>query len=182
MFDYYSVWSSTVGPWSEGTDVGAGSDASHIKEFTVGTTVYILSDCVISLNEDCHDMLSGKSDITEIVFGNGAIDTHKVTNFQYAFNACSGLTTLDLSDFDTKSVNNFAHMFNSCSNLETIKVSDKWECGKRIPNTNGEHSNVFGGCNKLVGGNGTTFNDSHKGASYAHVDGNGGNPGYFTLK
>ena len=42
-------------------------------------------------------------------------------------------------------------------------------------------ADMFTGCTKLVGGNGTHFDEAHNNLLYAHPD-VAGNPGYFTKK
>lgn len=39
---------------------------------------------------------------------------------------------------------------------------------------------MFHGCIRLVGGQGTTYDENHVDATRAHIDGGPGNPGYFT--
>jgi hypothetical protein len=41
---------------------------------------------------------------------------------------------------------------------------------------------MFMNCTSLVGGQGTTYDDSHIDKTYAHIDGGPSNPGYFTDK
>ena len=41
---------------------------------------------------------------------------------------------------------------------------------------------MFNNCTSLVGGQGTTYDDSHIDKTYAHIDGGTSNPGYFTDK
>ena len=98
------------------------------------------------------------------------------------FSGCSNLTTLDLSDFDTRGagtqVNDNGKIFENCSNLETIYVGERWDLYTRTNSS--DNAECFTGCTSLVGGNGTTYSDSHKGIDYARIDGQGGTPGYLT--
>ena len=68
------------------------------------------------------------------------LNTEKVTNMQEMFNACSKLTSLNLSNFNTAEVTNMSYMFKSCKALTSLdltsfnteKVTDMqgmfWEC------------------------------------------------------
>ena len=87
----------------------------------------------------------------------------------------SQATTLDLSNFDTSKVTNIEYMFHSAANLKSIYVSDKFNTSNVTTGTN-----VFYNCTNLVGGAGTTYNNSYVDKTYAHIDGGTSNPGYFT--
>ena len=45
---------------------------------------------------------------------------------------CSGLTSLNLSNFDTSQVTNMSLMFNGCASLRTIKINDEASANKLI--------------------------------------------------
>lgn len=101
-------------------------------------------------------------------------DTASVVNMRGMFRSYS-LTSLDLSSFDTRNVTNMSEMFNYCGNLVTIYAGDTWS----VENVSvGNDAFMFGMCQKLVGGKGTTFSGSTK--NYAHIDEGPSNPGYFT--
>ena len=103
-------------------------------------------------------------------------NTSKVTNMAYMFYRCTGLTSLDLSSFNTSNVTDMSAMFFLCGNLQTITVGSDWSTAAVTNSTN-----MFGSCTSLVGGMGTTYNDSNpKDKTYAHIDGGASNPGYFT--
>ena len=93
----------------------------------------------------------------------------------WMFNRCSGLTSLDLSSFNTANLAATYGMFNECSNLTTIYVGDGWNTDYVT-----SYGQMFYLCDKLVGGAGTTYDDSHTGIEYAHIDGGPSNPGYLT--
>ena len=101
-------------------------------------------------------------------------DTSNVTNMSSMFQN-SQATTLDLSNFDTSKVTNIEYMFHSAANLKSIYVSDKFNTSNVTTGTN-----VFYNCTNLVGGAGTTYNNSYVDKTYAHIDGGTSNPGYFT--
>lgn len=51
-------------------------------------------------------------------------DTSNVTNMSVMFDSCSGLTSLDLHNWDTSKVTSMSQMFNSCSGLASLDVSN----------------------------------------------------------
>ena len=103
-------------------------------------------------------------------------NTSKVTDMKQMFSGCTGLTSLDLSSFNTAKVTDMNWMFYYCPNLRTIYVGNGWSTAAVTSSTN-----MFNYCTSLVGGQGTTYNDSNpKDKTYAHIDGGTSNPGYFT--
>ena len=102
-------------------------------------------------------------------------DTRKVTNMMSMFFNCTNIYSLDLSTFDTQNVTRTGSMFNNCKNLATIYVDDTWTMDK----VSGSFM-MFDGCTNLKGERGTTYDENHTDAEYAHVDGGTSNPGYFT--
>ena len=102
-------------------------------------------------------------------------DTRKVTNMMSMFFNCTNIYSLDLSTFDTQNVTRTGSMFYNCKNLETIYVDDTWTMDK----VSGSFM-MFDGCTNLKGERGTTYDENHTDAEYAHVDGGTSNPGYFT--
>ena len=101
-------------------------------------------------------------------------NTSKVTNMYNMF-ASSKAVTLDLSSFDTSNVTNMGYMFNNANNLKTIYVSSKFNIDTVTSSTN-----MFYGCTSLVGGSGTKYNSNYIDKTYARIDGETSNPGYFT--
>ncbi len=101
--------------------------------------------------------------------------TAKVTDMNRMFMGCTGLTSLDLSRFNTSSVVNMRYLFTGCTSLRTIYVGVNWSTAAVV-----FYTDMFKNCTSLVGGQGTTFNSSHVGIDYAHIDGGTSNPGYFT--
>ena len=71
-------------------------------------------------------------------------------------------------------------MFSNCSSLRTIYVSNKWNLEK-VVDFEYSRNKFFAECKSLVGGNGTKFNSSITGKTYARID-KPGQPGYFTYK
>ena len=105
-------------------------------------------------------------------------NTSKVTDMNSMFCKCSSLTSLDLSSFNTSKVTKMGWMFSNCSNLRTIYVGSGWSTAA-VTSSN----DMFRDCTNLVGGQGTTYNESNPwDKTYAHIDGGTSNPGYFTDK
>lgn len=70
------------------------------------------------------------------------IDTSKITAFNNLFNACSYITSIDLSTFDISNGSNLSYMFYDCINLVSLS---NFKVGPN--NTNIDHT--FYNCNKL---------------------------------
>ena len=103
-------------------------------------------------------------------------NTSKVNSMYNMLGYCQSLTSLDLSNFNTSQVISMSNMFDHCANLRTIYVGDGWNTAAVTIS-----DNMFSNCTNLVGGQGTTYNDSNpKDKTYAHIDGGPSNPGYFT--
>ncbi len=102
-------------------------------------------------------------------------DTSNVTSMQIMFLGCVALETLNLESFNTSSATSMAMMFSGCKMLRTIYVGDGWSV------TNASSFAMFADCVNLTGGEGTTYDDNHTAADYAHIDGLNGKPGYLTV-
>ena len=141
-------------------------------------------------------MFGGCSGLTTLDLSN--FDTSKVTAMDAMFRGCSGLTTLDLSNFNvvavknaslmfyqcgnittlnlsnfsTNNVENMYLMFGGCRNLTTIYVSEfNSETNTGWTTTAVTNSKImFSDCTKLVGGNGTTYNNNITDKTYAVID------------
>jgi surface protein len=103
--------------------------------------------------------------------------TSSATEMEYMFQGCDTLASLDLSRFNTSRVWSMAGMFAGCKNLETIYAGRGWVTGAV-----NESSDMFNGCTKLVGGQGTVYDADYVDATRAHIDGGPNNPGYLTGK
>ena len=101
-------------------------------------------------------------------------NTDNVITMQYLFCSCIALTSVNLSSFNTNNGTYLMSMFYDCTALTTIKASDSF-----VITDGTDTSNMFGSCSQLVGGAGTTFNESKVDGEYARID-KAGSPGYFT--
>lgn len=108
-------------------------------------------------------------------------DTSNVTNMNGMFAECSSLTSVDLSSFNTTHVTNMGGMFASCPSLTTIYADETRWSTAAVTNEQYGASDLFIECSKLVGGNGTAYNDANVNVSYACID-KAGQPGYLTHK
>ena len=96
-----------------------------------------------------------------------SFDTRKVTDMNSMFRGCTSLESLDLSSFDTHSLTRMIWMFYNCSNLTTIYAGGNWDTAGVTTS-----ANMFSGCTSLVGGKGTTYNESNpKDKTYAQQPG-----------
>ena len=110
-------------------------------------------------------------------------NTAKVKDMSNMFLFCTGLKTLDLSSFNTSQVKSMFQMFGDCEQLTTIYAGDGWTTSALEGEGN---MKLFIMADNLVGGNGTTYDDSPYSsgsvdAFYARIDAPGA-PGYFTDK
>ena len=187
-------------------------DVTNFNTENVVTMSWLFMDCSSLSNidvthfntanvTDMSSMFSGCSGLTSLDVSN--LKTDNVKGMDFMFYGCSGLTTLDIRNFETSNVTNLRRMFGDCKNLASLdmssfntgKVKDMWRmfygCSaieslyvgngwSTTSVTNG--TEMFGGCTKLVGGAGTTYDANHTDYTYAHIDGGSNNPGYFTDK
>ena len=104
-----------------------------------------------------------------------SFDTSNVTSMYSMFDSCASLTSLDLTSFDTSNVTSMTYMFAGCATLVTITVSNSFIVTQVTSSTD-----MFAACYNIVGGAGTTYNNSNVGKGRAKIDGGPGDEGYFT--
>ena len=121
---------------------------------------------------DISNMFYGCSELKALDLSN--FNTSNVTRMYCMFENCSSLQIIDLTSFDITNVTLMAGMFYSCSELTTICCFGDWST------SNANSGAMFQGCDKLVGGKGTPYNDAFMDKTYARPDGGTGSPGYFT--
>ena len=105
-----------------------------------------------------------------------AFNTSKVTNMINMFKSCLALKEIDVNSFDMSKVEDADMMFDYCESLTTIYCDADWS---KFPSIKGSNS-MFRGCEKLVGGSGTVYDENNVNITYALPDGKDGKPGYFT--
>ena len=91
---------------------------------------------------DMSSMFNGCSGLTSLDVSN--FDTSNVTSMSSMFSSCSGLASLDLSNFNTSNVTNMHHMFSSCPGLTSLDLS-KFDTSKVT-----YMHNMFYGCSRLT--------------------------------
>ena len=104
-------------------------------------------------------------------------ETDKVKTMFAMFSGCEYLKELNLGSFNTSNVFDFGYMFARCHSLTKIVVSRE---GWNMANLHAGAPGMFGECNKLTGGMGTSFDLNHINEEYARIDGGSSNPGYLT--
>ena len=124
---------------------------------------------------DMWGMFSTCSSLTSLDVS--SFNTANVTRVGWMFEHCDALTSLDLSSFNTANVTTWQGMFYQCPNLTTILVGDEWSTAS-AGDANSTRD-VFDGCFKIRGGNGTTYDYNYTNTTYARID-EPGNPGYLT--
>ena len=132
-----------------------------------------LSNFDTSNVETLEDMFYECSSLTNVDFSEW--ETSSVRNMNRMFYKCEALQIINLSSFDTSNVKNMRSMFDYCTNLETIYAGNKWKTTQITPK-----QYLFRDCKKLVGGEGTAYNDLHTDTKYARIDGGPDAPGYLT--
>ena len=138
------------------------------------TSIEGLKNLNTEIVTDMNSMFTMCSSLTSLDLS--SFNTSKVTNMNGMFLGCNKLQTLDLTSFDVSKVTDMRMMFGSCSNLTTIYCNGDWS--KII--SHDDSYIMFSGCNKLVGGNGTTFDSNVIDATYARLDKGEYYPGYFS--
>ena len=123
--------------------------------------------------KDMSLMFSGCSNLKSIYMID--CETFAATDMNHMFSGCSSLTRLVLNSFDTFSVTDMSYMFANCTNLEAINTGEFWDT-ESVSNSEG----MFENCEKLVGAQGTVYNDGYTDKDYARLDGGSAAPGYLS--
>lgn len=107
----------------------------------------------------------------------GTKTSNKLKKIEETFGS-STMDVVDLSGFDTSGVTTVIYLFETAPNIKTIYVSEKFVIDPSIPD-----KDMFEADTKLVGGQGTTYDNSYMRKEYARIDDpSNGKPGYFTYK
>ena len=109
------------------------------------------------------------------ITGMNYLNTSELTDMSWMFSYSTSLTSLDLGNFNTEHVTKMNGVFYKCSNLRAIYVRDCWTTATVTSSTG-----MFYNCTNLVGSKGTTYDENHIDAAYAHIDGGPSNPGYLS--
>lgn len=126
-------------------DVSNSRDGSIILWYDNGH-VYVTytgeEDGVFATNKSPNMMFYGCSGLTSLDLTN--FNTSNATDMTNMFSGCSGLTSLDVSNFDTSNVSNMSGMFSNCKVLTSLDVS-KFNTSQVT-----SMSNMFSYCQKLT--------------------------------
>jgi len=161
-------------------------DVSHFNTSKVTNMAYMFQGCYNLTSVDLSNFNTSKVESMAYMFFScskltsldlTSFNTVNVKNMFSMFLGCEKLQNLDMSNFNTSKVTDMSWMFYSCKNLKTIIVDKNWSTTAVT-----ESTNMFAICSSLVGGAGTTYDDDHVDAAYAHIDGGPSNPGYLTSK
>ncbi len=179
-FPGYAVFDEGTGTltfkWSNSTSIPAGAYDLNVgqsnpkwydKREKIKTVVFDAS-FANARPTSCYYWFRACLNLTTIE-GIEYLNTEKVTNMKSMFYSCSGLTSLDLSNFNTAKVKNMDYMFNSSSALTTIFVSDKFVMNKVT-----DSWAMFYGCTNLKGFI-DKYDENKKNGTYANYK-----TGYFT--
>lgn len=150
--------------------------SGSVSEMFKGCTSLVeldLSSFETDFIEDYSSMFEDCSALTKVKFN---WNTDNADSMQSMFEGCRSLKTLDLISFGTKWWTNTSKMFANCSSLSTIYVNESFSL-----RSDADTTDMFSGCNNLVGQNGTRYLASIRNGSYARID-NPLKPGYFTGK
>ncbi|WP_025186176.1 BspA family leucine-rich repeat surface protein [Enterococcus faecalis] len=125
----------TIGPGVFSDDVSSAFDSiSNVKKVTFSGPVKA-GKSLKSLFSSWFALLS----IERLDY----LDTSQVTDMSYMFTNCTGLQTLDVSNFDTSQVTNMRGMFFLCTGLQTLDVSN-FDTSQVT-----DMNNMFAGCKAL---------------------------------
>lgn len=103
------------------------------------------------------------------------LDTSNVTDMSHMFERCIATPEIDVSSFDTSKVTDMSSMFASCYNLQTIYAKPTF-----VTDNVTSSNLMFGYDAHLVGGNGTPYDSNYEDKTYARIDNQPDEPGYFT--
>ena len=109
-------------------------------------------------------IIYGCSGLTSLDVSN--FNTANVTNMSGMFAGCSGLTSLDLSNFNTANVKYMSGMFFDCPSLTTIYCNESWSCE--------DSGYMFYNCTSLKGA--IAYDSEKTDATYANPEN-----GYFSV-
>ena len=137
-----------------------------------------------SVNPNFDNMFENCSKLETVSFNNISIVSStsraKINSFQNMFHGCQNLITVTLMGIDVSEAGGFGSMFESCEKLVRIYVDSDFAYDSNAYYDPAYNSNVFTGCNSLVGGNTTAYDGIHTDYEYLRIDKNG-SPGYLTL-
>ena len=175
-FNYRSLSSLAYFFYGAGENSLEDNTLSNVTKVTLGN----LSTAIQNTNS-MEGMFKGLASLKEFaIYGY----VNKVTNMSSMFEGCESLEKLVLTRLTPKTgeystfitVENTDRMFYGCKNLKTIECSGDWTKIASLQSS----TDMFAGCEALVGSAGTEYASYATDIQRAHPDGNVVNPGYFT--
>ena len=115
--------------------------------------------------EDFDQTFDGCSELIQVI----GMDRWDTSSLKYVQQFLTGtkVTVMDLSSFDMTNATHTWMMFSGNPELTTIYASENWNLNPAQLKNAG---NMFGGCGKLTGANGTTTAGNPTDATYARID------------
>ena len=154
--DFYSNGLLPSGHTKETLDLLPNENVSINNDATAyndNGKIYILSDKLISFNEDSSCMFYNLTLVNNIIFRN--VNTIEVQSINWMFRECDSLTELDLNKFNTSNVTNMSYMFYGCNNLTSIDL-------KHFDTSNvKDMRSMFSNCSKITKLDVSNFNTSN---------------------
>jgi len=117
---------TVLGSWDASKDE-AGTITAYLEDDESGNGTYKITIAgngagKIGADTSCLKAFAGFGNVSSIT-GLNILDTSDVTDMNYMFGVCSGLTSLDVSGFATSNVTDMSYMFINCSGLTSLNVS-----------------------------------------------------------
>jgi surface protein len=115
--------------------------------------------------EDFDQTFDGCSELTQVI----GMDRWDTSSLKYVQQFLTGtkVKEMDLSSFNMTKATHTANMFSGNPELTTIYVSENWNLN---PAQLVKADNMFSGCGKLTGANGTTTAGNPINATYGRID------------
>lgn len=142
--------------------------ASHMFENANLTNAEQSTDQFIDTSnvEDLSYMFSKTVGMTTL--GNNAVSIASATNLEGFFMENTTIETVDLTSWDTSKVRNVKYMFKGCVCLKTVFIGEGWNLD--LAKSWAADTQMFMGCAKIQGGNGTLYDSNYVNSLYAIAD------------
>lgn len=160
-------------------DTAYATNAVEMFSNCSSLTTLNISKLNLQLVQSMMGMFAGCQSLKNIKLGNTSFITRNIRNMMGMFARCLSLETVDISQgIDTFYVTRTDQMFYECNKLKTIYVNKDLVNLDNVTNS----ESMFYRCVELIGGKGTTFNNTKVDKEYARIDNPPDEPGYFTSK
>jgi len=152
-----------------------GASDSPLEDNTLSNVTQItpIGDLPIDNTASLAGMFKGMTSLTRFILP-GYV--RKVKDMTSMFEGCESLDSIALWRFNEDMVvEKMDNMFKGCKTLKTIACQYDWTKIASLQSS----TDMFAGCEALVGGGGTEYASYATDVQRAHPDGNMMNPGYF---